>query len=454
MNTRNEELENMPITQLIWKFSTPAIIAMVTNALYNLVDTAVVGRGVGTLAIGGLAISFPIQMLALAGGQTVGIGAASIVSRNLGAGNDEKAYKTAGNSFAAALMLGIILGALGLIFIDPILLLFGATENILPYAREYMQVIFIGFPFFSFAVSCNNIARAEGSPKVSMVSMIIGAGLNMILDPIFVFGLNLGIRGAALATIVSQIASFCFLVYYFTSGKSRLDIKLHHLILDIKILMEMIAVGSASFVRQAAGSILAIALNNSLRIYGGDLYIAIFGVVNRVMMFMFMPMFGIVQGVQPIIGFNYGANKMLRVKEALYKSCAIITVMLTTSWLILQVFPGVIINIFSDDAKLIEKGIPIMRLMLMVIPILGIQVVGATYFQAIGKAIPAMFLSMSRQIIFFVPLLLMLPVFWGLLGIWVAFPIADVLSAVVTVLWLTREIRRLDVKSVACGARS
>lgn len=444
MEKRNEELGSSNITSLLIKFSTPAIIAMVTNALYNLVDTAVVGRGVGTLAIAGLAISFPIQMLGLAIGQTVGIGSASIVSRNIGAGDYEKAYKTAGNSFATAWVLGMMISVIGFIFMDSLLVLFGATEDILPYAREYMQIIFIGSPFFAFSVSSNNIARAEGSPFVAMTSMIIGTLLNIVLDPLFVFVLKMGIAGAAWATVISQFASFAFLTVYFVSGKSALHIRLHHLYVDFKILVEIFIIGAASLARQAAGSLLAVVLNNSLKIYGGTLYIAIFGVINRVMMFMFMPIFGVVQGAQPIIGYNYGAKKMMRVKKTLYVSSLVVTVMLTITWTVLQLFPGAVIGIFSEDANLIDKGIPIMRILNMFIPIIGLQIIGATYFQSVGKAIPAMFFSMARQILFFIPTVLLLPLFFKLQGVWLSFPVTDILSTVVTVIWVLREVRLLE----------
>ncbi len=443
MDNNNHELGNQNITKLLIKFSTPAIIGMVTNALYNLVDTIVLGRGVGTLAIAGLAIGFPIQMISLAIGQTVGIGAASIISRSLGAGNYEKAYKTAGNSFLTSIALGIIMLVLGLIFIKPLLLLFGATDTILPYADEYMRIIFLGSPFFIFAVSSNNIARSEGSPMIAMTSMMIGAILNIILDPIFVFIYGWGIAGAAYATIISQFVSFVFLAAYFLSKKNILRIKVKHLYPDIKILFETFAVGSASFARQATGSILAIILNNSLKVYGGDLYIAIFGVINRVMMFMFMPVFGIVQGLQPIIGFNFGARKMQRVKRAMFEATIVITIMMTLGFLIMQIFPSFVLSVFSKDTLLIQKGAPIMRIVLAMIPIIGIQIVGATYYQAVGKSLEAMFFSMARQVIFFIPLILTIPIFLRLTGVWLSFPIADLLSTILTVVWLMKEFKML-----------
>ncbi len=444
MEQRNYELGNENITKLLIKYSTPAIIGMVTNSLYNLVDTIVIGRGVGTLAIGGLAICFPIMMLALAIGMTVGIGSSSIVSRSLGAKDYEKAYKVAGNSFAVSFFLGLMLSILGLIFIEPLLKLFGATNTILPYAKEYMQIVFIGMPFFSFSVSSNNIVRAEGSPFIAMASMMVGTVLNIILDPIFVFVFHMGIKGVAYATIISQFVGFLFLLTYFIAGKSKLHLKIHHLLLDLKILGEVFAIGFSSLVRQAAMSLLAIVLNNSLRVYGGDLYIAIYGVINRVLNFLFMPIFGVVQGLQPIIGFNYGAKKMDRVKKAFYQSTLAVTLMLAFGWVLLELFPGIVLSVFSSDVELIESGAPILRIMILMLPLLGIQMVGSTYFQAVGKALPATVLSMSRQLLFFIPIVLVLPLFFGLSGIWVTFPIADVLAIIITLVWIIKELRSLQ----------
>ncbi len=444
MEQRNYELENENITKLLVKYSTPAIIGMVTNSLYNLVDTIVVGRGVGTLAIGGLAICFPIMMLSLAIGMTVGIGSSSIVSRSLGAKDYEKAYKVAGNSFAVSFFLGLIMTLLGIRFIEPLLKLFGSTDTILPYAKEYMQIVFLGMPFFAFSVSSNNIVRAEGSPFIAMVSMMVGTVLNIILDPIFVLVFHMGIKGVAYATIISQIVGFLFLLTYFITGKSKLHLKIHHLLLDIKILGEVFAIGFSSLVRQAAMSLLAIVLNNSLRVYGGDVYIAIYGIINRIVNFLFMPVFGVVQGLQPIIGFNYGAKKMNRVKKTFYQTTLAVTVMLTFGWAVLELFPGTVMSIFSSDAELIRSGAPILRIMTVMLPLLGIQMVGSTYFQAVGKALPATILSMSRQLLFFIPIVLLLPLYFGLSGIWATFPISDILAVIITLIWVIKELRHLS----------
>jgi putative MATE family efflux protein len=446
VNEKNYELKNSPILNLLMKYSTPAIIGMIVNSLYNVVDTIVIGRGVGTLAIAALTICFPIQMIILACGQTIGIGSASIVSRSLGAKNPAYANKAAANSFAFSIIIGLIVMALGLYFLKPLLLLFGAMENFLPYAVEYLQIILLGSPFFVFAVSTNNVVRSEGNPIAAMISMTLGCVLNIILDPIFVFTFDMGVKGVAYATIISQFASFAYLLYYFKSGKNLLEIKFPDILnMDYKLTKEMFSIGTSAFMRNIAGSLLAIFLNNSLKIYGGELYIAIFGIINRMLMLMFMPTFGIVQGMQPIVGFNYGAKQFSRAKEAVLTSLKVMTVYLVICFIISEVFPKQIFMLFSKDSEVFLNGVPIMRIIMLVIPFISIQLVGTTYAQAIGRAVPALIFSMMRQILFFIPLLFILPRFFGLTGVWYCFPIADFLSCIIILFWLLSEMKKLDI---------
>lgn len=463
MDKRSEMLGNEKVSKLLIKLSLPATIGMIVNALYNLVDTIFVGRGAGDLAIGGLAIALPIQMVIMAFALTIGIGAASAVSRKLGAGEIEQANLVAGNAFLAITVLSTLFMVLGLTFIDPLLRLFGASQTLLPYAKDYISVIFLGSVFFSFAVASNNLIRAEGNAKAAMFSMVIGTGLNILLDPIFIMkelpinlfitsfsipGLDLGIRGAALATIISQFVSFIYILTYLYGGKSSIKVKPHHLKPDFRLLWEIFAVGSASFARQIAGSLVAIILNNSLRIYGGDLSIIIFGIVNRLIMFLFMPMFGVVQGMQPIAGFNYGAKKMDRVMEVVKLSMITTTILATFGFLIAQLFPAQIMQIFNKDPNLTKEGAKVIRIVISMVPILGIQIVGATLFQSLGKAVPSLILSLSRQVLFFIPLVLILPRIYGLglLGIWLTFPVADLLSTVVTAILLRSEVSKLKAE--------
>jgi len=435
------------INKLLVNLSLPATIGMMVNALYNLVDTIFVGRGVGAIAIGGLTIAFPIQMVIMAFAQMIGIGAASAISRSLGAKDIEKADYIAGNSFLCVIVLSSTIAAIGLIFTEPMLRLFGSTETILPYAKDYITIILWGSIFFSFAMSSNNLIRAEGNAKVAMTTMLIGAILNMILDPIFIFILKLGIKGAALATIISQFISFLYILKYLYSGKSSLKIKLHHLKPRMHIITEIFTVGFASFARMITGSIVAIIVNNSLRVFGGDIALIIVGILHRVTMFLFMPLFGVVQGMQPIVGFNYGAKKLDRVKEAIKLSLLTTTVIATFGWLIAELFPFAIIGVFTRDAEVIGKGSTIIRIVLSVIPVIGIQIVGATLFQSLGKAVPSLILSLLRQVLLFIPLVIILPRVFGLglLGIWIAYPAADILSVILTTLFLRSELKKMSL---------
>ncbi len=448
MQERSEMLGKEKISKLLYTLSLPATIGMVVNALYNLVDTIFVGRGVGTLAIGGLAIAFPIQMIVMAFAQMIGIGAASAISRSLGAKDVERADLVAGNAFLSIFILSGITMTLGLIFVDPLLKLFGATDTLLPYARDYITIIFMGSIFFSFAVSSNNLVRAEGNARVAMFTMIVGTGLNIILDPIFIFVFDMGIKGAALATIISQFVSFLYILRYLYSGQSSLKVKLHHLKLRVDILKEIFAVGSSAFARQVAGSVIAILVNNSLRIYGGDIAISIYGIVNRLMMFLFMPLFGVIQGMQPIAGFNYGAKQMDRVKEVVKLSIITTTVFATFGTLMAELFPEFIMGIFGIEPSLIPMGTLAIRIVVSMIPVIGIQIVGATLFQSIGKAIPSLFLSLSRQVLFFIPILLILPRYFGLVGVWMSFPLADFLSTIVTTILLKREMNKMSTEKI------
>ncbi len=435
------------ISKLLINLSVPATISMMVNALYNLVDTIFVGRGVGALAIGGLTIAFPIQMVIMAFAQMIGIGAASAISRSLGAKDIEKADYVAGNSFLLIVILSSIITAIGLIFTEPMLRLFGSTDTILPYAKDYITIILWGSIFFSFAMSSNNLIRAEGNAKVAMATMLIGAILNIILDPIFIFVFKMGVKGAALATVISKFVSFIYVLTYLYSGKSSLKVKLHHLKPKMHIIIKILMVGFASFARHVTGSVVAIVVNNSLRFFGGDMALIIVGILHRVTMFVFMPLFGVVQGMQPIVGFNYGAKKLDRVKEALKLSLITTTVIATFGWLLVQLFPFAIISVFTRDAEIIEKGSTIMRIVISVIPVIGIQIVGAALFQSLGKAVPSLILALLRQVLLFIPLVIILPRVFslGLLGIWIAYPVADILSVILAALFLKSELKKMNL---------
>jgi len=446
MNSHSTLLGQEDIRKLLVRLSTPATIAMIVNALYNLIDTIFVGRGVGYLGIAGLSVAFPIQMIIMAFGMMVGIGAASSVSRNLGAGNLERAEKVAGNSYTLILIIIALISTFGLLFTDPILRLFGATETILPYARDYIRIIFLGSIFFSFAVSSNNLIRAEGNARVAMYAMIIGTGLNILLDPLFIFTLDMGIQGAALATILAQFISFVYILVYLKSGKSSLKIALHHLRPEVSIVREILGVGLPTFVRQINGSLLAIIMNNTLGFYGGDIAITVYGIINRVMMFLLMPMFGVVQGMQPIVGFNYGARKFDRVKETLKYSLVTVTGFALFGWILSRLFPRFILGIFTTEAAVIDLGMTAIHYIFLAIPIIGIQIISGALFQALGKSKPAFILSILRQMLILIPLVLILPLLgFGLLGVFIAFPVSDVISTAISALILKQEVDKMHL---------
>jgi putative MATE family efflux protein len=415
----------------------PATIGMVVNALYNLVDTIFVGQGVGSMGIAGLTIALPVQALIGALGMTFGTGAASVVSRRLGEKRPDDAAKTAVNAFSLAFFFSLVIMVGGELFIDPLLFLFGSSPTILPYAREYMRVILLGSFFLSFSMVGNNISRAEGQPKIAMLTMIIGAGLNILLDPIFIFVFKMGIQGAAIATVISQFFSFSFIMRFMIAGKSHLPLKVKYIKPDLVIMKEITTLGMPTLARQGGMSLLALVMNNMLKQYGGDLGIASYGMINRLFMFTLMPIFGIVQGYQPIAGYSYGAKLVDRLREVNIKAFQTTSTMSFMSFLVLEVLAEFLIRMFTSDEELIRMAVPALRLSSLAMALLGLQVIGSTYFMSVGQAFPAFFLSLSRQFVFLIPLVLILPRFLGLRGVWIALPIADLLSVLVTMIWFS-----------------
>ena len=442
MNTRARMLGEESISKVLFKLSVPATIGMVVQALYNLVDTIFVGRALGPESVQGIAgitIAFPIQMIIMGIALTIGIGSASIISRSLGSKDYRRADIALGNAISAILILSALVTVLGSIYIVPLLKLFGATETILPFAYDYTRIILYGTLVFAFSMTVNNIVRAEGNAKVAMLTMVISAGLNIILDPIFIFGLDMGIEGAAIATVISQAVSAIYLAHYFSSGMSSLNFHVGDLVPHPDVFMETISIGASSFARSASGSLMIIVINNALAIYGGDIPIAVFGVVNRLFMFTFMPMIGIVQGLQPIVGFNYGAKNFERVVSSTALAIKVTTVISIAGFMLLFLFPSQLFSIFTTDQQLIDAGRSATRIMVLAVPFVGFQIVGASIYQTLGKARPAFFLSISRQVLFLIPLVLILPQFFQLYGVWIAFPVSDGLSFLVTFVMLAKE---------------
>ena len=444
MNKQEYILSRELITKALFKLSAPAMIGMIVMALYNLVDTIFIGRGVGMLGIAGVAIVFQIQMIVMALSQTIGIGGSSLISRQIGAGKKENAEHVLGNIFSLVFWSSIILMILGLVFLRPLLIMFGATETILPSAVSYARIILLGTVFFSFTMAGNNVIRAEGNAKAAMMTMLIGAILNIIFDPIFIFVFDMGIAGAALATILSQAISFAYIVYYFLSKQSMLRLHTKNMKLHKPYVKEIFAVGSSSFVRMSAGSAMALVLNNTLAHFGGDIAIAAFGIINRLLAFLFMPMFGVVQGMQPLVGYNVGAKNLERARHSIRLSINATTVMAIAAFVILFIFPRQLLNIFSSDQELLDLGTHAMRIIVIMLPTIGFQVVVAGMYQAMGRAKEALILSSLRQVILLIPLILLLPHFFGLNGVWYSFFLADGFAVLVTWWMYKKELRDIE----------
>lgn len=440
----NEPMKTIPIPSLLLKFSLPAIVGLLVNALYNIVDSIFVGRGVGDLALAGVTVSFPIVTSFMALIMLIGMGATSLISIRLGERKGSEAEEIIGNALTLLIILGISISIIGFIFLKPILIFFGASPAVLPYATDYMQIILLGVVFFAIGTGMNNFIRAEGNPRIAMKTMLIGTVTNIILDYIFIFIFHWGIKGAAAATIISYAVTSTWVLYYFLSGKSQL--KIHYKNLKPKKVMvrAIFIIGFPTFVLQVTGSIQQLILNRSLVHYGGDMALAAIGIIMSIITFLVMPAMGISQGAQPIIGYNYGAKEYERVKDTLKLSIVSATAIVTLGFLISKAFPIQLIGLFNKDPELIEMGVHGMEIFFKFLPLVGVQIISSSYFQAVGKPNQATLLSLSRQIFIFIPLLLIFPRFWGLEGIWWSAPISDLAAFLLTSIWLWLEIKQLN----------
>ena len=439
--SRSVMLEHERIGSLLWKLSVPAIIGMMVQGLYNIVDAFFVGRFTGTLGLGGTAIAFPIQMILMGIGMTIGIGGASILSRRMGEKNHAAASQALGNMIVLSLVAGVISMIVGTAAVTPLLRLFGANDALMPYAKDYILVILLGSPLITFSMVASSAARAEGNAKVAMNTMILGGIINVALDPLFIIVLGLGVKGAAIATVISIAASCAFLLAYLLSGKSEIALGLHHLRLRSAIVKEIFAVGSSDFARTAAMSLTSAIFNNILRSLGGEVPIATFGIIFRVISFVFMPMIGIAQGAQPILGFNFGARQFDRVRQGLSLANKSTTAIALVGFAVFVFFPSQILSIFSTDERVIQMGTSATRWLVLGLPLVGYQNIGTSLFQAIGKARPAIFLAFSRQVLFLIPTVLILSRLLGLPGVWLSFPVSDVIAFAVTYVMVVRELR-------------
>lgn len=440
---RTQALATESPSRLLRQYALPAIVGMTVTSTYNLVDALFVGQGAGTASLAALTTAFPVQMLFMAISQTVGMGAASVISRALGAGERERAVSVAGTAFMLVVVLGLLFTGVGLAAMDYLLMLFGARGEVLALGREYLWVVLPASGFFCFSVAANNVMRSEGSQKMAMVSLLIGGAVNLVMDPILIFGFQLGLVGAGWATAMGYVGSFLFQVWYFRSGRTLLRVGWRHLKPEFGATRAIVSIGAAAFARNVATSVLSIVVNNSITWYGDDQHLAVFGVCMRVLMLMLMPIFGLVQALQPIVGFSYGAGDYRRVLQALRSGLVWATAWSLLCFAIFEAFAPWIISAFDTNPEVHAGGPAIFRMVVLGAPVIGFQVVAASFFQHIGKAGPALVLSMSRQMLFLIPLVLFFPLLVGLPGIWLAFPVADLASAVVTGGWLVWVIRLL-----------
>ncbi len=444
---KSRELGEKSIGRLMWKYFLPAFVGIVVYSLYNIVDRIFIGRGVGSMALAGLSTVFPIMLIVMAFGMLVGVGAGVNVSISMGQKDSAKAEQYLGNGFVLMILLSIFVSILGFIIKTPVLHLFGATEETIAYAQQYLNIILLGTVFQVIGFGMNNIIRSEGNARISMYSMLLGAGVNLILDPIFIFVLDMGVKGAAYATIISMIVVDIWIVAHFLGPRAVNKLKLKALRLKKEIIGRIVAVGIAPFSMQLAASVVIGLYTNQLISHGGDLAVGALGIIFSITNFLIMAMVAINMASQPIIGFNFGAKNYDRVKKTVRLGIIAASIIAVVSTVIVELFPEPLVKLFNtDDPELFDLAVNGMRIFVLALPVVGFQIVAANFFQSIGKAKLATFLSLLRQIILLAPLLILLPKIYGLNGVWMATPISDFGSALITGLFLFWQLKKLGTE--------
>ena len=440
-NQSRSVLDDDRIGRLLMRLSLPAFIGMFVMTLYNVVDTIFIGHYVGPLGIAGLSIVFPIQMLTMGIGQMTGMGGASLVSRLIGTRDTPRAEHALGNAMTFTIVISAVLMLAGLWNPDFWLRLMGSSENVLPYARDYMTIILTGVLFRTFAMSQNFLIRAQGNARVPMIGMIMGASLNILLDAIFIIPLGMGVRGAALATVIAQLITSLYFLRYSLSGKSFLKVHFQNMIIRWDILRPILAIGISSFARTAAQSLAVVFVNRTLLTLGGDLAVSSYGLIQRIMMFALMPGIVIGQGMQPILGFNYGAKRYDRALRVIKIAVIAATIYSIAAFLALYFAPGLFIRAFTSDSELIVSAAHAARHIFFAVYLIGFIVIGSIVFQAIGKAPQAFITAIARPALFLLPLVFILPNYWQLDGVWLAFPITDALTSILVLVLLIPEMK-------------
>lgn len=433
------------IGKLLMRYAIPAIIAMTASSLYNMVDSIFIGHGVGPLAIAGLAITFPFMNLAAAFGSLVGVGASTLVAIKLGQKDKDGAVHVLGNVVMLNGIIGLIFMTVALLFLDPILLFFGASPDTLPYAREYMQVILAGNLITHIYMGLNEVLRASGYPQKAMAATLMAVIVNCGLDALFIMGFGWGIRGAALATIAAQIIALEFELHHFSCKKSFLHFQKGIFGLKRQIVTGMLAIGLSPFLMNLCACFVVILINKSLKTYGGDLAIGAYGIVNRIIFLFIMIVMGFNQGMQPIAGYNFGARQFDRLIQVLKYTIFCGVTVTTIGFLAGQIFPRSLIYLFTSDETLTNIAVEGLRIVLIFFPVVGFQMVTSSFFQSIGMAKKAIFLSLTRQLLFLIPSLLVFPSIWGTIGVWMSMPVADAIATVVAACMLRWQLKHLKM---------
>lgn len=441
------ELGTAPIHKLLFKYALPAIIAMTASSLYNIVDSIYIGHGCGALALGALTVAKPFMDICAAFGSLVGVGASSLLAIYLGERDYEKANKVLGNVIVLNIILSTLVMVVGLMWLDPILMAFGASEETLGYAHDYIEIILFGNVLTHIYFGLNSMLRSAGHPRFSMVATIVAVTINIILDPIFIFGLDMGVRGAALATVLSQAVAVVWQLTKFLNKGELVRFHRGIWMLDKHITKRSLAIGLSPFLYNIAHCFVVIIINNQLKNYGGDLAIASYGVINRIVFVFAMIIMGLNQGMQPITGYNYGAKQYDRMLRSFYLTCMYATGVMAIIFILGECFPRQITQIFTHDINLIEQTIVPMRIICSTMLIIGFQMVAGNFFTSIGMAGKSIFLSMTRQVVYLIPLLLIVPAFFEnpVLGVWWAIPISDTMAAITAAIMIGITIRRFRV---------
>ncbi|MCA1745656.1 MAG: MATE family efflux transporter [Bacteroidales bacterium] len=444
-NNKFTELGQTPIRQLLWRYFWPSFIGVMANSLYNIVDRIFIGQAIGAEALSGVTAVFPVMIIMTAFGMLIGIGSSVQISLSLGKKDLPQAQKILGNAVVLILIISVLVTSIGFAVKEPMLRLFGAGDTTIGYANDYLNVILWGVVLHEFGFAMNALIRAEGNARIAMYSMLISAGINIPLDALFILHWDMGVQGAAYATIISMAVLTIWVFIHFRSKRCIVPLKKQHIRLQPRLIIAILSIGISPFLMQLANSVVQATFNLNLIKYGGDLAVGAMGVINSVAVIIITSIIALNMASQPIISFNYGARQFARVKQTFKLSMILATIVAVASWIVIHAMPIPIVKAFiSDNDELVRLGVTGMRLLLLMLPIIGFQIVAGNYFQSVGKASTAIFLTLLRQVIVLIPLLLILPQFFGLSGVWLSAPIADSVAAIICSLFVIREWKRLN----------